>query len=57
MVYLQEAQKKKERKKKKKVSDELSLPYLPNPSARAGYDIRSIFKRRLKGLNSEISFS
>ena len=32
-------------------------PYLPNPSARAGYDIRSIFKRSLTGLNSEFSFS
>ena len=27
--------------------------YLPNPSARAGYDTRSIFKRSLTGLNSE----
>ena len=33
------------------------LSYLPNPSARAGYDTRSIFKRRLTGLNSEFSFS
>ena len=32
-------------------------PYLPNPSARAGYDTRSIFKRSLTGLNSEFSFS
>ena len=31
--------------------------YLPNPSARAGYDTRSIFKRTLTGLNSEFSFS
>ena len=31
--------------------------YLPNPSARAGYDSRSIFKRSLTGLNSEFSFS
>ena len=31
--------------------------YLPNPSARAGYDTRSIFKRSLTGLNSESSFS
>ena len=31
--------------------------YLPNPSARAGYDTRSIFKRSLTGLNSELSFS
>ena len=27
-----------------------------NPSARAGYDTRSIFKRILTGLNSELSF-
>ena len=36
-------------------------PYLfmlfTNPSARAGYDTRSIFKRSLTGLNSEFSFS
>ena len=30
--------------------------YLPNPSARTGYDTRSIFKRSLTGLNSEFSF-
>ena len=34
-----------------------SLSYLPNPSALAGYDTRSIFKRSLTGLNSEFSFS
>ena len=34
-----------------------SLSYLPNPSARAGYDTRQIFKRSLTGLNSEFSFS
>ena len=28
-----------------------------NPSARAGYDTRSIFKRSLTDLNSEFSFS
>ena len=28
-----------------------------NPSARAGYDTRSSFKRSLTGLNSEFSFS
>ena len=28
-----------------------------NPSARAGYDTRSFFKRSLTGLNSEFSFS
>ena len=33
------------------------LSYLPNPSARAGYETRSIFKRILTGLNSEFSFS
>ena len=27
-----------------------------NPTARAGYDTRSIFKRSLTGLNSEFSF-
>ena len=31
--------------------------YLPNPSAKAGYDTRSIFKWSLTGLNSEFSFS
>ena len=38
---------------------EINLSYLPNPSARAGYDTRSIFflKRSLTGLNSEFSFS
>ena len=45
---------------------ESNLPnYLPiarkvlftNPSAQAGYDTRSIFKRSLTGLNSEFSFS
>ena len=33
------------------------LSYLPNPSARAGYDTMSIFERSLTGLNSEFSFS
>ena len=28
-----------------------------NPSTWSGYDTRSIFKRSLKGLNSEFSFS
>ena len=28
-----------------------------NPSAQAGYNTRSIFKRSLTGLNSEFSFS
>ena len=31
--------------------------YLPNPSARAGCDTRSIFKRSLAGLNLEFFFS
>ena len=35
----------------------ICLSYLPNPSARAGYDTRSIFKQSLTGLNSEFSFS
>ena len=34
-----------------------AYPYLLNPSARVGYDTRSIFKRSLTGLNSEFSFS
>ena len=33
------------------------LPIFTNPSARAGYDKRSIFKGSLTGLNSEFSFS
>ena len=35
----------------------LVLIIFTNPSARAGYDTRSIFKRSLTGLNSEFSFS
>ena len=35
----------------------LALILFTNPSARAGYDTRSIFKRSLTGLNSEFSFS
>ena len=35
------------------ISLSVSFSYLPNPSARAGYDTRSIFKRCLTGLNSE----
>ena len=35
----------------------LSLSIFTNPSARAGYDTKSIFKRSLTGLNSEFSFS
>ena len=33
------------------------LTIFTNPSARAGYDTRSIFKRSLTGLKSEFSFS
>ena len=33
------------------------LTLFTNPSARAGYDTRSIFKRRFTGLSSEFSFS
>ena len=53
---------------KKKQSTVFNLTYIhiyiytcvvlfTNPSARAGYDTRSIFKRSLTGLNSEFSFS
>ena len=35
----------------------LSLSIFTNPSARAGYDTRSIFQRSLTGLDSEFSFS
>ena len=34
-----------------------NITIFTNPSTRAGYDIRSIFKRSLTGLNSEFSFS
>ena len=36
---------------------DLKMVLFTNPSARAGYDTRSIFKRSLTGLNSEFSFS
>ena len=36
---------------------QLPMILFTNPSARAGYDTRSIFKRSLTGLNSEFSFS
>ena len=44
------------------VSNRLNLRHchfilFTNPSARVGYDTRSIFKRSLTGLNSEFSFS
>ena len=35
----------------------LGVILFTNPSARAGYDTRSIFKRSFGGLNSEFSFS
>ena len=35
----------------------LDMIIFTNPSAQAGYDTRSIFKRSLTGLNSEFSFS
>ena len=35
----------------------ISVILFTKPSVRAGYDIRSIFKRSLTGLNSEFSFS
>ena len=39
--------------------ENMEYPFIifTNPSARAGYDTRSIFKRSLTGLNSEFSFS
>ena len=40
-----------------KTTDYWSKILFTNPSARAGYDTRSIFKRSLAGLNSEFSFS
>ena len=39
-----------------RVSESLLIIFT-NPSAQAGYDTRSIFKRSLTGLNSEFSFS
>ena len=47
----------------RKLADEMGqgkkipMVLFTNPSARAGYDTRSIFKRSLTGLNSEFSFS
>ena len=40
-----------------KVTSLLQYTIFTNPSARAGYDTRSVFKRSLAGLNSELSFS
>ena len=39
------------------IHPEFLLTLFPNPSARVGYDTRSIFKQSLTGLNSELSFS
>ena len=39
------------------VNSTYSLIIFTNPSARAGYDTRSIFKQSLTGLNSEFFFS
>ena len=36
---------------------DISIIIFTNPSARAGYDTRSIFQQSLTGLNSEFSFS
>ena len=51
----------RERKKKKKINYRMFIRYVfiifTNPSVRAGYDTRPIFKRSLTGLNSEYSFS
>ena len=41
----------------KKIDDEAPVIIFTNPSARAGYDTRSIFQRSLTGFNSEFSFS
>ena len=41
----------------KGINDISILVLFTNPSARAGYDTRSMFKRSLTGLNSEFSFS
>ena len=59
---LEKKKKKKKTTGKNRISFETpfpsrSLSIFTNPSARAGYDTRSIFKRSLTGLNSEFSFS
>ena len=41
----------------KKKTKDICLILFTNPSARVGYDTRSIFKRSLTGLNSQFSFS
>ena len=42
---------------KRDISNKHTLTIFTNPSARAGYDTRSIFKRSLTSFNSEFSFS
>ena len=44
-------------KKRRKTCYLFNFTIFTNPSARVGYDTRSIFKRSLTGLNSEFSFS
>ena len=48
---------KKEKTKPDFCALKVNLVLFTNPSARAGYDTRSIFKRSLTGFNSEFSFS
>ena len=50
-------EKKPENEKKTKPRKNSLFGTITNPSARAGYDTRSIFKRSLTCLNSEFSFS
>ena len=45
------------RQKERKLVGWLGFILFTNPSARAGYDTRSIFKRSSTGFNSEFSFS
>ena len=42
--------------RKRNGNHETKITLFTNPSAQAGYDTRSIFKRSLTGLNSEFSF-
>ena len=49
--------KKKKKKKTLKKQFQEKCIYLPNPSARAGYDTGSIFKQNLTDFKSEFSFS
>ena len=53
IVWYVEGEKTRQSKTKEREKEIL----FTNPSARAGYDTRSIFKRSLTGLNSEFSFS